>query len=816
MNKSPKNFVAISTTTLPVDLSGKMQEGNNLFDVRFLVKDNNLSKEQDRMIARTKRSTTTRVTRNDAEAYRAIKLRKLAKNIGVVSARFGRTRSATKRQVGLSKIQSLIKLRHRRSLMKHISLLKVDNAVRMSQLHGNEKYYVFEFNQLSVSSDSVTDYQDLGWRIGGDDDLEYTLVEQIRRLFIQNRFKQGEGLTYKVAVFGSDYEEGTNQKEVIGTKYFSRPIDLLRSVAQKIDQILLEYDDDSMFDVAQIVITVLKTNIKNAAAAKAKRSEMNKNYIIPSEYNTTKNCAYTAIIISKDPVAFMKDYVKKLHGIEKIDFTKYAQKASELKHNLAQKEEIKKGFASSDDLETYVISQVKDKRNLIVRDCQFKIVQKIEAPKSKDSNQRRKKELGPPIELQRVNNHIRPLIPRSIIPEDLLDEHDEAQLSLMKKPIEEPQARRIVKDFIRNAKQTNDEKVMSADIETSNHSSSDDELRRGVKTYTYAAGCAWYRDAFDQEKEPLNCESHFDGDKEILYKAWWGPDALVQYMLFLDANQIYFDKTTIYFHNGGKFDLHQLIRDCLFEYWGFTIMTDKCVMSNGRWINFAIQGEDSEAVMTFKDSFAMIPSGLSKMAKDYGVPHYKKDNVDHNTITIDNWQEQKDKLEVYLQHDCLSLLEVLKRHSDVIFNETYSEKYEQNKDEVHALNILEALVVGSSFTKRRDLPWLKCPRDNKTKLELDGFDENLGLAVEVQSPEHYEFNEFFHKDEDGFKMQQERDHAKLEACQKEGVTLLIVPYTECVSMDNLFEFLTAELHIGQGRDYKGNLQCKTSDSIGAS
>ena len=195
--------------------------------MRFLVKDKNLGKEQDNMIARkTKRSTTTRVTRNDAEASRAIKLRKLAKNIGVVSARFGRTRSATKRQVGLSKIQSLAKLRHRRSLMKHISLLKVDNAVRMSQLHGTEKHYVFEFKPLSVSSDSVTDYQNLGWIIGGDDDLEYTLVEQIRRLFIQNGFKQGEGLTYKVAVFGSDYEEGTNQKEVIGTTYFSRPTDL--------------------------------------------------------------------------------------------------------------------------------------------------------------------------------------------------------------------------------------------------------------------------------------------------------------------------------------------------------------------------------------------------------------------------------------------------------------------------------------------------------------------------------------------------------------------------------------------------------------
>jgi len=780
------------------------QEGNNLFDARFPLKDKNLGYKQDKMPSRkTKRPTPTRVTRSPEES-RAIKIRKLARDIGVVSARRGRTRSATKKQVSLSKIQSIAKSRHRRNLMKRISLVKVENAVRMSQLYGKEKYYVYQVNPLSVMEEYI-DFQNLFWSVdgemyvyGGFDYQEYTIVEQLRRLFLQNHFKEGEGVAYKVAIFGSEYEEGINEHAVFGTKYFPRPIDLFRSVKQKIDKLGSEYDAQAI-DVAKIVITVLNTNKENAAASKAKRSEMNNNYIIPAEYNTTKNCAYTAIVIAKDPVSFIKDYNKQLQAQagdtnEKINFTKYAQKASELKHNLSQKGDIKKGFASSDDLETYVLAQVKDKRDLIVRDCNYKIVQKIEAPKSKDSNLRRKKkDQGQPIELQRVNNHIRPLIPRSIIPEYLLEEHDEAQLSLMKKPVEEPRARRIVKDFIRNAKQTNDEKIMSADIETSTHFSTEEELRRGVKVFTYAAGCAWYRNAFDRDKEPSGCEIHFDGDKEIMYKAWWGEDSLVQYMLFLDANQIYFDKTTIFFHNGGKFDLHQLIRDCLFEYWGFTILTDKCVMSNGRWINFAIEGEDSEAVMTFKDSFAMIPSSLSKMAKDYKVPHYKKDDVDHNTITIDTWQEQKDKLQIYLLHDCLSLLEVLKRHSDVIFNETYTEKYEENKDEVHTLNILEALVTLSSFTKRRDLPWLRCPRNNKTKLELDGFDENLGLAVEVQSREHYEFIEFFHKDQDGFKLQQERDQAKVEACKKQGVTLLVVPYTECHSMDNLTKFLKSEL-----------------------
>ena len=165
------------------------------------------------------------------------------------------------------------------------------------------------------------------------------------------------------------------------------------------------------------------------------------------------------------------------------------------------------------------------------------------------------------------------------------------------------------------------------------------------------------------------------------------------------------------------------------------------------------------------------------MAKDYRVPHYKKDDVDHNSITIDTWQHQKEKLEPYLRHDCLSLLEVLDRHSTVIFNATYCEKHEWNKDECHTLNVLEELVMGSSFKKCRKLPWLKCPRDNKTKLELDGFDANLGLAVEVQSREHYKFNHFFHKNEDGFQLQQERDRAKLLACNNNNVHLIVVPYT---------------------------------------
>ena len=72
-----------------------------------------------------KRPSTKRP--RDPEEARAIKLRKIARDLGVVSARKGRTRSSTHKQASLAKIQAIARYRHRRSLLNNVSLNKIEN-----------------------------------------------------------------------------------------------------------------------------------------------------------------------------------------------------------------------------------------------------------------------------------------------------------------------------------------------------------------------------------------------------------------------------------------------------------------------------------------------------------------------------------------------------------------------------------------------------------------------------------------------------------------------------------------------------------------
>ena len=86
--------------------------------------------------------------------------------------------------------------------------------------------------------------------------------------------------------------------------------------------------------------------------------------------------------------------------------------------------------------------------------------------------------------------------------------------------------------------------------------------------------------------------------------------------------------------------------------------------------------------------------------------------------------------------------------------------------------ILEHLFE-CSFTKIKPL-WLRSETGHR--LELDGYNEHIGLAFEYQGQQHYEYLPFFHKSYDDFKQRQYWDEHKRKVCESQEVKLLEIPY----------------------------------------
>jgi hypothetical protein len=78
-------------------------------------------------------------------------------------------------------------------------------------------------------------------------------------------------------------------------------------------------------------------------------------------------------------------------------------------------------------------------------------------------------------------------------------------------------------------------------------------------------------------------------------------------------------------------------------------------------------------------------------------------------------------------------------------------------------------------------------------LELDLYNEELQLAIEVNGDQHYKFIPFFHRNKDAFTKQRYRDEMKKWKCKQEGITLIDVPYS--VGEDGLKPYLVDRLRM---------------------
>lgn len=94
--------------------------------------------------------------------------------------------------------------------------------------------------------------------------------------------------------------------------------------------------------------------------------------------------------------------------------------------------------------------------------------------------------------------------------------------------------------------------------------------------------------------------------------------------------------------------------------------------------------------------------------------------------------------------------------------------------ERYSVEFLELLFPNYRFVKAKH-KWMKSRKNYP--LELDGFCEELMIAVEYNGYQHYVWPNHYHKTIEEFNDQRERDQIKLEACIERNICLIRIPYT---------------------------------------
>jgi len=82
-------------------------------------------------------------------------------------------------------------------------------------------------------------------------------------------------------------------------------------------------------------------------------------------------------------------------------------------------------------------------------------------------------------------------------------------------------------------------------------------------------------------------------------------------------------------------------------------------------------------------------------------------------------------------------------------------------------------IFSLQFKKIRP-DWLISPKGGR--LELDGFNRDIGVAFEYNGIQHYEYTKAFHSDISIFEYQVEKDEIKNKVCLDKDIMLVNIPY----------------------------------------
>jgi hypothetical protein len=152
-----------------------------------------------------------------------------------------------------------------------------------------------------------------------------------------------------------------------------------------------------------------------------------------------------------------------------------------------------------------------------------------------------------------------------------------------------------------------------------------------------------------------------------------------------------------------------------------------------------------------------------------------------NRTPIELGDRLKDKFKTQLTDTANNLFEK-------VFFKDPAKKKRVNKTENKCRSIIEKIFNRSFPSIRPD--FLRNPATGKN-LELDCYNEKLGIAIEYNGVQHYKYSPFFHRSKKDFHSQVHRDDWKRKVCREKGIKLIEIPYW--VTEDNLEDFIRNKL-----------------------
>jgi hypothetical protein len=107
-------------------------------------------------------------------------------------------------------------------------------------------------------------------------------------------------------------------------------------------------------------------------------------------------------------------------------------------------------------------------------------------------------------------------------------------------------------------------------------------------------------------------------------------------------------------------------------------------------------------------------------------------------------------------------------------------------NELKTLKIIENIFQNKYKFIKSHPKWLKNKYD--TQLELDGYNEQINIAVEYNGPYHYE--EKYYPNLDAFNNKKESDKIKKTLCKEHNILLIVIPYI----IKNIYDYILSRLY----------------------